>query len=67
MGGFQVHVIAKQLTCDTTSVRVGAIWEDPPFAIYPEELACRLILASRPFFNQQRPELASSSDTNVVS
>lgn len=52
MDGFQVHVIAKEPPYDTTSVGAGAIWEYPPFAVYPEELACRLVLASRPFFDQ---------------
>jgi len=49
---FQVHVVAKDPPYDTTSVGAGAIWEYPPFAVYPEELACRLVLASRPFFDQ---------------
>ena len=61
--GFAPRIVSADPPFETVSVGAGAIWEYPPFAATPEELACRLALASRPFLDALS---RSGSSTGVV-
>ena len=62
LDGFAPVVIGRDPPFDSCSVGAGALWEYPPFAVEPAELACRLALASRPILEQ----LSAAQPTGVV-
>ena len=61
LDGFEPHIVAEELFEETVSVGAGAIWEYPPFKVLPEELSCRLALASRVYLDA----LAATQHTGV--